>query len=371
MSAARTSTRIPNGRRRLIRRALHALGPLLALTTIVLFFAVAVQIRNARDEHRYLQDRAKRQAEQGETVEPAPSFSTVFWQQENRFLGARNFRTVGNQTVAVGIAAMGMTLIIISGGIDLSVGSMIALTSVMVAWTLRAGYNPLIAVAMGLALGALCGLANGLMIVGLRVVPFIATLGMWGMARGLAKGIADEQKIDAPPAWLANVLRTVPEPEWLIVSPGIWIMLGLTAFIAAVMRYTAFGRYVFAIGSNEATARLCGLRVHRIKLYIYVIGGLCGGLAGVMQYCRLTVGDPTTAMGTELDVIAAVVIGGGSFSGGEGSAFGSLIGALIMAFLRNGCDALGVANWVQEILIGSVIVIAVALDQWRHRRTTD
>ena len=148
------------------------------------------------------------------------------------------------------------------------------------------------------------------------------------------------------------------------------LVFGLTVFVAAVMRYTAFGRYVFAIGSNEATARLCGLRVHRIKLYIYVIGGLCGGLAGVMQYCRLTVGDPTTAMGTELDVSAAVVIGGGGVSGGDGSAFGSLIGALIMAFLRNGCDALGVANWIQEILIGSVIVVAVALDQWRHRRTT-
>ena len=164
------------------------------------------------------------------------------------------------------------------------------------------------------------------------------------MGRGLAKGIGDEQKIDAPPAWLADVLRTVPEPEWLIVSPGIWIMFGLTVFVAAVMRYTAFGRYVFAIGSNEATARLCGLRVHRIKLYIYVIGGLCGGLAGVMQYCRLTVGDPTTAMGTELDVSAAVVIGGGSFRGGAGSAFAPLCGVPSRAFSRHGRVAVGVAT---------------------------
>ncbi len=356
---------------RMLGRVIHALGPLLALVVIVLLFAVAVQVKSARDQRGFLLEQAARLQSEGKTVEPVPSFSELLWQQENRFLKLGNFRTVGNQTVAVGIAAMGMTLIIISGGIDLSVGSVIALTSVMVAWCLRAGYPPIVAALAGILLGGLCGLANGSMIVGLRIVPFIATLGMWGMARGLAKGLADEQKIDAPAGWLGeHVLVRVPEPEWLIVSPGMWTMLALTVLTLAVLRYTTFGRHVFAIGSNEATARLCGLRVNRIKIYIYVVAGLSAGLAGVMQFCRLTVGDPTTAVGTELDVIAAVVIGGGSLSGGECSAFGSLIGALIMAFLRSGCDAMGIANWIQEILIGAVIVVAVALDQWRHRRAT-
>jgi len=207
------------------------------------------------------------------------------------------------------------------------------------------------------------------MITRLRVVPFIATLGMWGIARGLAKGIAAEQKIDAPAGWLgSSVLVFRPDPWWLLVSPGVWAMLILAAIVWAILRYTALGRYTFAIGSNEATARLCGVRVGRVKLCLYSIGGLCTGIAGVMQFCRLTVGDPTTAMGAELDVIAAVVIGGGSLAGGEGSVFGSLIGAFIMAFLRVGCDHVGVPSWVQEMIIGAVIVLAVALDQWRHRR---
>ena len=144
-------------------------------------------------------------------------------------------------------------------------------------------------------------------------------------------------------------------------------MLLLAGVVWAILRYTSLGRYIFAIGSNEATARLCGIRVERIKLYLYGIAGLCTGLAGVMQFCRLTVGDPTTAMGAELDVIAAVVIGGGSLSGGEGSVFGSLIGALIMAFLRVGCDHVGVPSWVQEMVIGVVIVLAVAVDYIRRK----
>ena len=267
------------------------------------------------------------------------------------------------------MAALGMTAVIISAGIDLSVGSVMALTSVVTAYCLRAEWSPLWAACAGVAIGGVCGLLNGAMITGLRIVPFIATLGMLGIARGLAKYLADEQKIDAQAGWLGErVLAKVPEPGWLVLPLGVWVAVILAAAMAWMLRNTALGRNTFAIGSNEAAARLCGIRVTRTKICVYTLAGLFAGLAGVMQFCRLTVGDPTTAVGAELEVIAAVVIGGGSLAGGEGSILGTLIGALIMAFLRNGCNMTGVPNYVQEIIIGAVIVLAVALDQVRHRR---
>jgi ribose transport system permease protein len=353
---------------RRVRRLLGAAGPVLALALIVLGFAAASQVKNALDEHRFLAERAESRREAGLPAGPVPGAWEMVRERPNRLLTADALRATANQTVAVGVAAMGMTLVIISGGIDLSVGSVIALSSVVTAFALRAGWWPVWAAAAGVLTGGACGLANALAITRLRVVPFIATLGMWGMARGIAKGVAAEQKIDAPATWLGtDVLLRRPEPAWLLVSPGVWTMLLLAAAVAALLRYTVFGRYVFTIGSSEATARLCGIRVERVKLQIYAVAGLCTGLAGVLQFCRLTVGDPTTAVGTELDVIAAVVIGGGSLSGGEGSAFGSLLGAFIMAVLRVGCDHVGVPSWIQEIVIGAVIVLAVAADVWRHR----
>ncbi|MBI4578362.1 MAG: ABC transporter permease [Planctomycetes bacterium] len=349
---------------------LNLVGPLLGLVGIVVGFGIAFQVKTGLEAHTRAVERAARQAKLGLPVEPVPGAWQFIREQPNRFLTVDTFRATANQTVAVGIAAMGMTMIIISGGIDLSVGSVIALASVVTAWCLRRGWAPVPAAMAGIAVGAACGLVNATMITRLRVVPFIATLGMWGIARGLAKGIASEQKIDAPAGWLGDsVLVRNPEPSWLLVSPGVWTMIVLAVLVWALLRYTALGRYIFAIGSNEATARLCGIRVERVKLYLYAIAGLTTGLAGVMQFCRLTVGDPTTAVGAELDVIAAVVIGGGSLAGGEGSVFGSLIGALIMAFLRTGCTQVGVPTWIQEMVIGAVIVLAVALDHLRRRST--
>jgi len=352
------------------RTVLRALGPLLALLLIIVGFTMAAQIKGGFDHHRMLTKRAARQTADGMPVQPVPGRWQCVKEHENRFFTANTFRATGNQTVAVGIAAMGMTMIIISGGIDLSVGSVMALTSVIAALCLQQGGTPIFAVFMAILAGGAAGLANATMITRLKVVPFIATLGMWGMARGAAKGLAGEQKIDAPMTWLGeSVLVRRPDPEWLILSPGVWTMLLLAVAVWALLRYTALGRHVYALGSNEATARLCGIKVERTKLYLYSIAGLTTGLAGVMQFCRLTVGDPTTAMGAELDVIAAVVIGGGSLSGGQGSVFGSLIGALIMAFLRVGCDHVGVPTWVQEIVIGAVIVLAVSVDYLRRKST--
>jgi len=287
---------------------------------------------------------------------------------QSRFLRWANIKAVATQSVIVALGSLGMTVIIISGGIDLSAASSIALSSVIVAYAVNAGVPPGLAILLGVLTGGAVGLVNGTLITRLRLVPFIITLGMMGIARGLAKWMANNQKIDAPLTWVNELMAKSPHPSWLVVAPGVWLMAGLALAMAVVLRYTVFGRHVFAIGSNEATARLCGVRTSRAKVAIYTLSGLFCGLAGVMEFSRLTVGDPTVAVGLELDIIAAVVIGGGSLSGGEGSILGSMVGVFIMSFLRNGCTMMGWPNYVQEIIIGVIIVAAVSLDQVRHRR---
>jgi ribose transport system permease protein len=288
--------------------------------------------------------------------------------EPERFLSAYNLKTVAAQTVIVALGAIGMTFIIISAGIDLSVGSSIALATVVVATALKHDAPPWIAASAGVLSGAAVGCVNGVLVTALRIVPFIVTLGMLGIVRGLAKWIAGEQKIDAPPSWLTLLMQKTPDPPWLLVAPGVWIMAVLAVLMGLVLRRTVLGTHAVAIGSNEATARLCGIPIARTKIVLYALGGLLTGLAGVMQFSRLTVGDPTAAIGLELDVIAAVVIGGGSLSGGEGSILGSVIGAFVMSFLSNGCNLAGVPNYMQEIIIGAIIIAAVAVDRLRHRR---
>ncbi len=285
-----------------------------------------------------------------------------------RYLSANNLRVVLAQTVIVAIGAIGMTLVIVGGGIDLSVGSVIALTGVLCALLLRDGAPPTLAVLAAVLLGAAVGLVNALVITRLKVVPFIATLGMLGIARGAAKWMAHQTVVDAPATWVSELAVTVPRAAWMLFAPGVWIALVLAAVMAFVLRRTVFGRRVFALGSSEAAARACGIGIERLKLAMYGVAGLFFGLAGAMQMSRLRQGDPTVAAGTELDVIAAVVIGGGSLNGGEGSVLGSMLGALVMAFLRNGSQQMGWPSHVQEILIGVIIVVAVAVDRWRHER---
>jgi ribose transport system permease protein len=283
------------------------------------------------------------------------------------FYSGFNRVTVLTQSVIVVCGALGMTLIIVSGGIDLSVGSQIALSTVVIAKALEAGASPGVAAMAGVLTGALCGLVNGLLITRLKLVPFIITLGTLLIFRGAATGMANEQKIDAPLTWLNSLLSKFPDPPWMLVAPGVWVALALSVLTAVALRNTVLGRHMFAIGSNENTARICGVRVERTKLWIYSLGGLLTGVAGTMQFSRLTVGDPTAARGMELDIIAAVVIGGGSLSGGEGSVLGSVAGAMLMAVIRNGLSMKGVPNYVQDILTGAIIVAAVAIDRWRHR----
>ena len=283
------------------------------------------------------------------------------------FLTYNNFKIIFTQTVIVAIGALGMTMIIVSGGIDLSVGSTIALTSVVGALLIQRGWGPLPVLFSVVISGGLIGLLNGAAIAGLRMTPFIITLGTLGIARGTAKWLADNQTVnyDASPI---NTWMTTADPFSLALPTGVWVAIALAVVTALLLRKTVFGRYVFALGSNEATARLCGIPTKRVKVLIYILAGCFFGLGGLFQLSRLRQGDPTVAVGLELDIIAAVIIGGASLSGGVGTVLGSMIGALIMAVLRNGSQQMGWPTYFQEIIIGLVIIVAVFLDRLRQGR---
>lgn len=285
-----------------------------------------------------------------------------------QFFRAGNLELIARQTAIVCTAALGMTMVIVSGGIDLSVGSVVALSTVAIALALRAEWSPAAAVAAAVGAGAVCGAANGLLVTRLRVVPFIVTLGMMILVRGAAKGLAEERRIEAPATWLNDLLRTVESGRGFIVPPGIWIVALLALIVAGTLRFTRFGRHLYSIGSNERTARLCGVAVDRVKLAVYTVAAALAGVAGLMQFSKLSVGDPTVALGLELDVIAAVIIGGGSLSGGRGTVVGTLVGATTMAIIAIGSAQKGLPNWVQQIVTGAIIVLAVALDRWRELR---
>jgi ribose/xylose/arabinose/galactoside ABC-type transport system permease subunit len=274
-----------------------------------------------------------------------------------------NFAIILQQTAVIGVAALGMTLVVVAGGIDLSVGSLIALGTVVIALLLQRGAPPVAALLGGIGVCALCGGLSGLVITRLRLLPFVVTLGMMGALRGAAKGLAGEQPIYPDETWVNGLMQLGRHG----LPAGVWLMLGLAAVVALGMRYTRFGRHVFAVGSNELTARLCGVPVERVKLLVYLLGGVFAGVAAVLQFSYLTGGDPTTAVGLELNIIAAVVIGGASLTGGQGTIPGTLIGALIMSVVANGCIKLGLSNWVQEIVTGGIIIGAVLLDYLRRR----
>jgi ribose/xylose/arabinose/galactoside ABC-type transport system permease subunit len=279
-----------------------------------------------------------------------------------------NLELIARQTAIVCAAALGMTVVVISGGIDLSVGSVVALTTVVIALALGSGWSPLAAAVAAVGAAAACGLANGVLVTGLRVVPFIVTLGTMILVRGAAKGLAQERRIEAPQSWLNDLLRATGSDERGLLPAGVWLVVLLALLVAGLLRYTRFGRHVFAVGSSERTARLCGVAVPRTKILVYMLGGLLAGVAGVLQFSRLSVGDPTVADGLELNVIAAVIIGGGSLAGGRGTVIGTLLGATTMAVIQIGCAQRGLPNWIQQIVTGAIIVLAVALDRWRQRK---
>jgi ribose/xylose/arabinose/galactoside ABC-type transport system permease subunit len=315
-----------------------ALGPLLALMVVVVGFGIA--------------DTAINGLEQG------------------KFFTERNFRSIALNTVVVAIAALGMTVIIIAGGIDLSAGTALALASTVLAWLLQHDYHVALAVAACIATGAAAGLFNGVLVSGLGIVPFIVTLGTMTMFVGIGNVISKDTNIRPRnvPEGLTNLVIYDADKFHFGFPMGVWLALGLAAALAAVLRYTVFGRYVFALGSNEATARLCGIDVPRMKIAVYTLGGFFFGIAGICLFGYTAQADPMSGLGMELKVIAAVVIGGASLSGGRGSVLGTLTGALMMEVIGSGCTQIGIPSSVERIVTGAVIISAAALDQFRQRR---
>jgi ribose transport system permease protein len=287
--------------------------------------------------------------------------------QETRvhFLSYHNFKIILTQTVIVAVGALGMTLIIVSGSIDLSPGSTVALTGVIGALLIERGWGPVETTMAAVGAGGLVGLVNGSATAGLRMPSFIITLGMLGIGRGCAKWLAENQTVpyDSSPI---NTWMTTANPAGPALPAGVWVTLALAVLTALLLRKTVLGRHIFALGSNEAAARLCGVPTTRLKILVFVVAGFFFGLAGLFQMSRLRLGDPTVAVGLELDIIAAVIIGGASLNGGSGTILGSIVGALIMSVLRNGSQQMGWPNYFQEIIIGLVIIVAVFLDRFRR-----
>ena len=278
------------------------------------------------------------------------------------FLSVDNLMNVARQISINGIVAVGMTIVIATSGIDLSVGSVLALSACAAA--LMTGHVPLgVALMGGIVVGALSGLFNGLLITLLRISPFIATLGMMSMARGGALVLTDGMPIDdLPPGLNALAGQVGPIPVPLLV------MVVVAVLGAVILNRTSLGRVAIALGSNEEAARLSGIPVHRFKLAIYAFNGALAGLAGIMLMARLSSAQPSGGGLMELDAIAAVVIGGASLMGGKASIGGTIVGVTIIGVLRNGLVLLDVSAFWQQLVIGIVIIMAVAADQWRTQR---
>lgn len=282
------------------------------------------------------------------------------------FLDVQNFLNVGQQVAVVSIVALGATFVIISGGIDLSVGSVLALSAVVFA-TFFADLSlawPLAAL-IGLLVGCACGAVNGIGVVYGRLPPFIATLAMLSIARGLALVISDGRPISGFPdsfRWIAG--RDLPfDLPFSVVLTLLFFAVG-----ALVLRRTVFGRTTYAIGGSEEATRRAGIKLHRNKIAIYTLAGALAAVGGLVLTARLDSAQPQAGASLELDVIAAVVIGGASLAGGIGTAGGTLVGALIIGFLRNGLNLLNVSSFWQQVVVGSVIAIAVMTDTLRQRR---
>ncbi len=293
-----------------------------------------------------------------------------------RFLGFKNLQVLLKGITVTGVISLGALLIIITGGIDLSVGSVAALVTVVTMQVFRSAFaqsgSPdfasLIAISAGIAIAGVCGFCNGLVITKLGVRPFVTSLGMLSIARGLAVWLAGGQSVAFPgraPGWVTSLAEV--HVKNTLVNPGFWSLMALAIAVSFLLRYTVLGRYCYAIGSNETAARLCGIAIDRNKVMIYTLAGMLTGWGGVLMFAQGGSGEPTGAVGLELDVIAAVVIGGASLSGGRGTVLGTLLGVIILGVLSNGVSELKVPVEIRYILTGAIIIVNTALSQWQRR----
>lgn len=290
------------------------------------------------------------------------------------FLSFGNLRVLLHEGTIPAVVALGMLLVLISGGIDLSVGATVALVTVVAMRVYTAMYhssgpspvNSVVACACGVLAGGLVGLVNGLLVTKLQLPPFVATLGMLGIARGAAVWLAGRTTLPFPiggsPDWVDTVGRVS------LTNPGLLSLVVLAVLTAVLLRLTVFGRHLYAVGSSDATARLCGVNVVRTKVLVYVLAGLFTGWAGVLMLAHSNSGNPTLGEQLELDVITAVVIGGASLSGGKGGVVGAMLGVAILVLIKNGVSLFGVPVEMQYILIGALLVANVSLNKWRERK---
>ncbi|MFV0425541.1 MAG: ABC transporter permease [Beutenbergiaceae bacterium] len=281
------------------------------------------------------------------------------------FLTGPNAIIILRQTALVGIVAVGMTFVILTAGIDLSVGSIVGLTAFLVAWCVATGYGPLVSIIVGILLGALLGALNGIGVVLTKVPPFVMTLGMMTMARGLALTLSSGRPLSLGAEaegfrWLgAGTVVGIPVPVLIFI-----VVVALAGF---TLKYTGFGRAVYAVGDSPEAARLSGINVRQTTFMVYVIAGLLAGLTGAIYVSRLTVGEPTAGSSLELDAIAIVVIGGTSLFGGQGRIWGTVVGALIITVLANILDLLAVSPFTQQIVKGAIVVLAVIFERIQNR----
>ncbi|WP_445619912.1 ABC transporter permease [Kushneria sp. Sum13] len=280
----------------------------------------------------------------------------------DNFLLANNLSNVARQGAIIGIIAVGMSFAIFTGGIDLSVGPVMALSGTIMAGLMAAGWPPTVAVIAGILLGMVFGAFNGACVAFARMPPIIVTLATMGIARGLGLIYTGGYPISGLPAGFAFFGRG----EVLGIQAPIVIMLLVYLVAYVVLHHTSFGRYVYAIGGNEEATRLTGIRVPRYKLMVYTISGLTAAIAGLVITSRLMSGQPNAGTGFELDAIAAVVLGGAAIAGGRGAIIGTLVGAMLLAILNNGLNLMGVSPYLQDVVKGGIILLAIYIGRGRN-----
>jgi ribose transport system permease protein len=282
------------------------------------------------------------------------------------FLDPNNLLGVIRAFSITAIAAIGQTMVIITGGIDLSAGTIIGLSGLSTGLLLATGWPLVPAVLAGLAVATLFGACNGLLITRIGLPPFIATLGMMSIGRGLIYLLTQGYPVTVPRE--EELLRVIGQGYVGNVPIPVIILVGITIIATAFLNRTTLGRYIYAVGGNEEAARLAGINVNRVKMFVYTMSGFLAGISGIILISRLVSAQPNAGLGQELPIIAASIIGGTSLLGGEGTVLGSVLGAAIIGVLENGIVLIGFNTYAQQVVIGAAILLAVALDIWQKRR---